>query len=86
MKAYGGNTFLHDSRQKRTIVIAKNKKEAVKLLEKAGEYQSYYHFNLYWSETHNNVEISFIDQGPGVWVNEDNVDYPKDIFSYKRYA
>jgi hypothetical protein len=50
-KVYGGLTF-HNGKQVRTIVATKTKKKAIELL-----HISAYHFNDYWCETGNKIEL-----------------------------
>lgn len=75
LKVYGGNTFLklarnpNGSTQGRTIVCAESKKRAVELLKQAGDNTSLHHFNGYWCETGNKIELLVAGE-PGVWVNE----------------
>ena len=52
MKVWGGLTFIKGS-QKRTIVATTTKKKAMELLDLTP-----YHFNDYWGETGNKIELA----------------------------
>lgn len=78
LRVYGGITITalvpsaNGNRQARTIVCAKNKKEAVRLLCSVPNgrcHMSYYYFNGYWCETNNTEEIAVANH-PGVWTSQ----------------
>lgn len=61
LKVWGGLTFSDGRTQVRTIVATKTKKEAAALVD-----VSLYHFNGYWCETGNRVEMDTALSMPGV--------------------
>lgn len=67
LKVWGGHT---GKAQRRTIVAAYTKREAVAILSasRCGWNISRYHFDGYWSETGNQGELKTATE-PGVWVN-----------------
>ena len=69
MKVWGGNVMF-SSGQRRAIIAAESKKEAVALIQatSAGYGFSRYYFDTYWGETGNTKELE-IAQHRGVWVN-----------------
>jgi len=70
LKVFGGIIFHGDPRtQVRTIVGAYTKKQAVELLDKVSNI-SMYHFNDYWCETGNSVELATATE-VGIWISKD---------------
>ena len=74
-KVYGGFTF-HNGKQVRTIVATKTKKKAIELL-----HISAYHFNDYWCDTGNLIELEAAMLNPEkVLITESH--YPKSIHDF----
>lgn len=66
LRVWGG---LSVGPQKRTIVAARSKAEAVRLLNMAGVHMTIGEFNGYWAETGNTVEVGLAKR-LGVWQNQ----------------
>lgn len=65
IRVWGGLTFV-GGKQHREIVGAPNKKRALELLRLAGEVFGMAYFTGYWTETHNEREVSIATK-EGVW-------------------
>ena len=77
LKVFGGGIFYGIPRkQVRILVASYTKKQAVELLSTVNGSINYTHFNNYYCETGNSVELSVATE-VGMWINVNKYVEPK---------